>query len=427
MRVGIASGDITPTEPVYMAGFSARTEPSEGAYQPLLCRVLVLDDGDHRLVWVTADILGFYEELSEPLTPKLAAATGTEAQWVLLSGSHTHCGPAYRSYDRELWGEGVGEMVGWLVDRITPIAAAAVEDLREGSLHYSLGRSEMGIHRRRLIDGEMVMAPNVEGPIDPDVPVLQVRGPEGELRAVLCSYACHPTTMGGQLLGPDYVGFLRAEVEPRVDAPVLFANGCGGDIKPRNINDQNRFASGPLEAVERCGRQLGADVLAALEQPTERLGDKLELRREVIELPFQPPHAREVYEEASTSGRAMIRRWGENVLAAIDAGESFRRGTPFTVQALRVGEGFVIVSLGGEVCCEIGLRIKRELRRAGREVMVVAYSHRMFGYQASRREFSEGGYEVESWAQWHGYPAPYQPDIEDQIVQTAGRLVDALG
>ena len=34
-RAGVAAIDITPTEPVWMSGYAARTKPSEGVLQPL--------------------------------------------------------------------------------------------------------------------------------------------------------------------------------------------------------------------------------------------------------------------------------------------------------------------------------------------------------------------------------------------------------
>src|SRR5262249_11999329 len=43
-RAGAAKTDITPKEPIWMAGYGARTHPSEGVRQPLFVKALALED-----------------------------------------------------------------------------------------------------------------------------------------------------------------------------------------------------------------------------------------------------------------------------------------------------------------------------------------------------------------------------------------------
>lgn len=44
-KVGIAKTEITPTKPVWMAGYAARKHPSEGTIHPLWAKALVVEDG----------------------------------------------------------------------------------------------------------------------------------------------------------------------------------------------------------------------------------------------------------------------------------------------------------------------------------------------------------------------------------------------
>src|SRR5260370_24911851 len=43
-KAGVASVVITPREPIWMAGYSARTHPSEGVRQDIHAKALVLED-----------------------------------------------------------------------------------------------------------------------------------------------------------------------------------------------------------------------------------------------------------------------------------------------------------------------------------------------------------------------------------------------
>ncbi|NUP99323.1 MAG: neutral/alkaline non-lysosomal ceramidase N-terminal domain-containing protein [Armatimonadetes bacterium] len=430
MRYGLATRDITPDRPVYMAGYAARTELSTGVYLPLEARVLLLDDGEAPFCWVTADLIGFDDELARRAVEVVSREVGAAPERVLLSASHTHCGPIVRLSDEHTHEPGALRGVdSMIVERLGEAAAEAAGALVEGSLSYRIGQCHMGLNRRRQVDGRTVMQPNPEGSTDPEVALLSLTPADpAQPGALLASYACHPTTMGGLLLGPDYPGYLRRGVEAaRPDLRVLFANGCAGDIKPGNLDAEGRFAAGPLAAVERCGQEVANAVLAGLEMPGEPLSGPLTIRRERLELPLQPPSERAVYEQAVRGDNAYWRRWGERVLERLDAGEPLPASRPFELAMVTIGDRFCLAALGGEVCHEIGLRLKRELRQRYPLVMVIAYSHNMFGYQAARRQFPEGGYEVAEWWRYHGLPAPYEPDIEDRIVTAAGRLAGLSG
>src|SRR3954451_8697362 len=64
-KAGVAREAITPREPIWMAGYAARTRPSEGAMHDLWAKALILEDpGGRRAVLVTLDICGIDRALS---------------------------------------------------------------------------------------------------------------------------------------------------------------------------------------------------------------------------------------------------------------------------------------------------------------------------------------------------------------------------
>jgi len=64
-KAGVARVDISPTEPVWMAGYAARTKPSEGVRQRIWVKALALQDAAGATsVLVTSDLLGFTRSMS---------------------------------------------------------------------------------------------------------------------------------------------------------------------------------------------------------------------------------------------------------------------------------------------------------------------------------------------------------------------------
>ena len=57
LRAGVAQTDITPPVGIEMGGFGRRQQPSVGVYDPLFVKVLLLDDGHHRVGIVSCDVL----------------------------------------------------------------------------------------------------------------------------------------------------------------------------------------------------------------------------------------------------------------------------------------------------------------------------------------------------------------------------------
>src|SRR6267154_2635779 len=72
-KAGTASKVITPTEP------------------------LAIEDGaGNRCLLLTSDLCGIPRSLSEPVCAAVTKQTGLKREQILLSCSHTHCGPIVR-------------------------------------------------------------------------------------------------------------------------------------------------------------------------------------------------------------------------------------------------------------------------------------------------------------------------------------------
>src|SRR3954454_891171 len=93
-QAGTARVAITPKQSMWMSGYGARTKPSEGAVHDLWAKALALQDpAGQRAVLVTLDVCGIGRDLSTAIRDGIQDRHGLAREQVVLSCSHTHCGP----------------------------------------------------------------------------------------------------------------------------------------------------------------------------------------------------------------------------------------------------------------------------------------------------------------------------------------------
>src|SRR5687768_4564523 len=87
LKVGWAQADITPKEPVLLAGqFPSRV--SEGVLDPITATVLTLEaDGEH-VVFVTCDVVSIADKLRDSVRARLANVPGLDPMKVILHATH---------------------------------------------------------------------------------------------------------------------------------------------------------------------------------------------------------------------------------------------------------------------------------------------------------------------------------------------------
>jgi hypothetical protein len=93
-RAGVATIDITPDRSLWMAGFAARTEPSQGVALPLHAKALALQCRNQpTAVLVTTDLLGVTAGMTDRVAGLVQRRHGLRRANLLFNASHTHCGP----------------------------------------------------------------------------------------------------------------------------------------------------------------------------------------------------------------------------------------------------------------------------------------------------------------------------------------------
>lgn len=416
---------ITPDEPVWMAGYASRKEPSRGKIHDLFAKALVIEDNaGSRLVIVTTDLIGITPELRAGVED-IVKQHGVPAESLLLNASHTHCGPELRG-DRLIrfgidakYAAVSQQYVRKTATKIGRLVAQTLQQLEPSRLIYSRARAGFAMNRRLPTQSGFINSPNPDGPVDHNVPVLRVEGSDGELNAVLFGYACHATTLGFQQLCGDYPGFAQQYIEEAHPGTVaLFMNGCSGD--------QNPYPRRTLELAKQHGRGLANGVETALETRNVReLTGPLHMALTYATLKFAGPPSREEVQAEVASRNRYERFHGQTLFEELNnTGEIQTEFSRFPIQVAQFGEDMTLVAICGEVVVDYSLRLKKELGEEGTNVVWVAgYSNYVFGYLPSGRVLKEGGYEGGGAMRYTTFPGPFDDSVEERVVSKVHDLV----
>ena len=434
-RAGVAVRNLTPSGPIWLAGYAARNAPSTGVDLEVHAKALALDDRrGGRVVIVTMDLIRVPHALRVYVESEVEKRFGLKPHEILLNASHTHSAPeveperlilepvfrlsakprdiaavnAYQKFLRETIVELVGESLA------TPFPAR---------LDYFHARAGFAMNRRRLeANGSVSNNPNPDGPVDHDVPVLRVSGAEGRPRAIVFGYACHNTTLNGSLLSSDYAGYAQRGIEEAYPgATALFVAGCGGDQNPYPRHG-SVHGKKPGDLAAEHGTTLANAVLAALTTRGRTVTGALRVAYGQALLSYETPQqadlaafTREKFPPEVLERADVLR----NMLERKESPAPF----PCPVQVLRFGHDLTLVALGGEAVVDYSLRLKRELA-GGAAVWVAGYSNDVFGYLGSSRVIREGGYEGGSAnTRILNHPARFAPLAEEAVIAKVHKLV----
>jgi hypothetical protein len=425
-KAGVASRVITPTEPMWMAGYGARNRPAEGKVHDLYLKVLALEDATGgKLVLLTSDLIGLPRHLTEAVAEEVRRRTGLPRERLMLTASHTHCGPVLRDGLLGMYAmtpEMAKKVPGytrrlrtWMVEAIV----AALADLKPARLAVGKGTAPFAVNRREPTARGVINGFNPRGPVDHDVPVLRVQTPEGKLRAVVFGYACHNTTMKFYKWCGDYAGFAQEYLEKQhPGATALFWIGCGGDANP--------LPRSKLELCVKYGRQLAGAVEAVLGGTMTPLHGGFQARYAITALPFDKLPSKEQFAAELLSKQHALRHRAAHYLKVLEAGgkidDHYRH---YPVQVWRLGGELLWVALGGEVVIDYNLRLKKELAGKG-ALWITGYANDVMAYIPSARVLKEGGYEADSSMIYYGMPTRWAPAIENRIIGQVHELVKAV-
>jgi len=379
-QAGVAVRAITPAEPMWLAGYSSRTKPSEGKFTELYAKALALEDpAGSRFVLLTVDLVGVPRDLTEAVSETVRKATGLSSERLLIAASHTHCGPVIRNNLADMYdmpaeqAAKIGPYTDFVARRMGEAAIAALADLKPARLAVAEGTARFAVNRRKPTPSGIVNDANPAGPVDHAVPVLRVEALDGTLRAVAFGYACHNTTMQFNQWSGDYAGVAMAQLEQKHPGAVaLFWSGCGGDANP--------LPRSKLELLQKYGRELADSVESTLASRMTPVQGDLGVRYATVALPFDKLPGLEQLAAESLSKNHALQKRAERLRRILAEKGKLPESYPFyPIQVARLGNQVTWVALGGEAVVDYSLRIKSELG-GSHSVWVTAYANDVMAY-----------------------------------------------
>lgn len=422
-KAGVATARITPSEMMWLTGYAARTMPAEGVELDLFAKALALEDeAGGRVVIVTTDLIGIPRRLREEVAAAVKTKFALPPEALLLNASHTHCGPELLTSEASEYGlDGARvaqgrKYVAELKETLISLVGEALEKRADARLFFSHARAGFAMNRRLPTSKGVENSPYPDGPVDHDVPVLQVKDDKGALKAVLFGYACHNTTLSFQRFCGDYAGFAQRDVEEaHPGTAAMFVMGCGGD--------QNPYPRGEVSLCRHHGKTLALAVETALQTKSVRpVSGPLRAAADTAALQFAPAPSKEELLTLKDSKDRYDRRRAEFLLNELETQGKIGLEYDYPVQVLRVGNEVTLVALAGETVVDFSLRLKKELQGPA-AVWVAGYSNDVFGYVPSRRVLNEGGYEAGGAMRYTVLPGPFDAGVEDRIVEKVHALV----
>ena len=416
-RAGTASAVITPSEPMWLAGYAVRTRPSGGTLSDLYAKALAMqDDGGGRFVLVTADLIAISREISSAVAEQVERAHGISRNRILFSASHSHYGPEVRPDKVEFFkippefAAKIEPYRAWLIDTLIELVGRALSDMRPVRLRAHRTKAGFASNRRKVSHG-----------VDHDVPVLEARDDAGKLRAVVFGYACHNTSidpMDGRYSG-DWAGYAQAQLErDNPGATAFFITGAAADQNP-----DPRYQ---IELSQRFGAELAGAVQTCFAGDGIEIDGPISVAYEEAPLAYEPLPSKQEFEGNLATNDEPLKVKSRYLLRAMSEGRVFPPTYPCPIHVVRFGAQMILVAIGGEPVIDYAHMIKHEFARDAQLVWVAGYCNDMFGYVPTRAVLSEGGYEGGRSVLWSALPMPFAADTEERVMDAVRRLADKV-
>jgi neutral/alkaline ceramidase-like enzyme len=411
LRVGAARVDITPpADPAH---------PPSGKYahEKLYVRAIILDNGSARAALIAADQGGLSDTIWQAASQQIATELNCPVANILMSATHTHSG----------WGPGgfpgmarlrpdpnapPPPLVGQILDAVRQAKA----NLQPARVGFGTGKSYMNVNRD-AIDGDThlwTQAPNLDGPSDKTVAVVEFLAASGQPIAVYMDYAMHP--VNGFLAGitsADFPGAASRYVEQAFDDKMVavFVQGASGDQNPlylRAATNAMASQSGvpitgyvltrePVEAPIRDGKVKAGPVDPKVEDVLERVMDSegVLLGEEVIRVMtnIKQLHATPTIVAAQKTVTCPGRKRTDNGREGMQG--TYEDGDPVNIRlgVLRIAN-IELASVDAEIYSPIALRLKRESPMANTFMVTLANGAANSGYIPNDTAFGAQTFQV---------------------------------
>jgi hypothetical protein len=417
LKLGTAKVNITPKVPVHLAGFAHREGTYASVEKDLYLRAFYFQqykkEGNFEAVLITADLIWWGADLVAEIEKELYEKNGIPIGSTVFHATHNHSGPQTASGFTSHLGKCNSEYLKYLVDQVVLAIQKAMETVEIVEIERTSSSCNIGINRRKIIEENVLMAPNPNGVIDKELIVIKFMNRSEQLKAVLFHYACHPTTTGDNFISSEFPGAASERIEQEFNENIVagYLQGCCGDIRPNLTRDEN-FYRGDQDDVDRFGLRLANQGMDCYKKknwekviPTHVKITKFSL---LLDFDISPSE-----QSLNSYNDSLIQEWRQKQQLK----DPKKRSLEFTM--LSIGKNLTFLGMNAEMVVEYGIYIKNTLNG---KVIPIPYTNGMIGYVSTEKQLKEGGYESQESIYYFALAAPFVNSTEHRIKQEIKQL-----
>lgn len=426
LKVGYAVCNINPELGFGVMGYYVPRHV-KGFLDDLETSAVVLQFGEKRIAVISVDVCSLTVEQADEIKKTVAERSGINADCIFISTIHTHTGPVltpntlFETTEAE-----IDTYFAFLKSRIADAVKMAAEDLKDAKVGYGIGRVAdrvAYIRRYKMKDGTTMTCPPVDDPnidhpigkIDERVNVVRIDR-DGADSIVLVNYGVHADTVNGELISPDWPGWMRRTVAKALDGTkCVFITGAQGDVGSTNVhpkdgdmNDTEISFDNEMKSpgmARFIGRAMAGTVLQVYDKVKYIDVSGLDVFHKTIRVPANVPKAEELplarkYNELHEAGRddeipftamelTTVVAEAKRMCNLANGPEFFEIG----LTGIRIGE-IAMVGIPGEPFTDISMKIKET--EGWELIMVCELVNGHNGYFPIKSAYDEGGYEARS-------------------------------
>ncbi len=426
-EAGFASVEYTPQLGLNLQGQMSPRVATE-VRDPLSANAMALRQDDLTTVLVTLDLCMAHEDFVRETQLLFEKQHNIPAAHLLIHATHTHVAPSVHDLIGE--NETSPQYVARIQEKLLEAAATAIKNLEPVQLFASCGHMEMmGWNRRAVFEdgtakmyghSEMPGFAGLEGPRDPQLPVLFAKNETGKISGVLVNFASHPNCIEGESrYSADYPGEVRRLISNTLDgAKVLYLTGAAANTAPSILDpfDSSHPWRGE-EGLIRSGRYLAGEALKTIAETIAPMGNpQLKLQQTTLQIPLKPwPKESDPWYPQGRGAAEIYYERSKNEWPTLSQTPSLNR---VNLNVLQMGDA-ILCTNPAELFVEYGLEIKK--LSSAKVTFISELTDGYVGYVPTAKAYRGGGYET-----WPAPSSRLAQDAGDQIVEGTKVLIEKL-
>ena len=448
LKIGYAQVNINPQLGIGIEGYYV-PRYAKGFLDDMYASALALQCGDKTVIMVSTDHIGFGKQFPR-YRQAIADAAGLPLENIYLVCTHTHTGPfVIPGFGFAQPEEPVHKYADFMEIRLRDAAKLALADLRPARMGFIVGYAPERvayIRRYKMKDGSTFTCPPIDDPnidhplgeLDQRVNVLRFDQDNGQT-IVLYNYGVHVDCIGGELVSPDFPGWVRKTLDKALDGvKAIYFPGAQGDVGSTNVhprggdmNDTEISFDNEMKSpgmARFVGRALAGTILQVFDKVEYIDVDKLNILHKVVQVKSNKPTPQDdmqkahLYKQLHAEGRdneipfEAMQLTTEiakaNRLCRLENGPDFFE---LHLTGLQIGD-VAFVGFPGEPFTDIGRQTKTA--EGWKLILPCCITNGYMGYFPTKDAYDEGGYEANT--------TNYHSSVAETLVNGAKELLAEL-